>query len=316
MKMRIALVILLFRIAVGQSQTPDPPVGLSDLTQGLANPNLVDVPELTGVVKARGVKFDLTANELASLLAAATKGNRDPAEVSALILACMEICQECRARTLAPMTKQELIGLLHRGFSSAAVLREVRVRGVSDIAISKASAEELRGVGAQEDLVGFLIPEDRIPVSLPEGGFKAFPLKRAEQYNAAAPEGWLKITAELSPSSQNEFVFKHNALFARATKGEDPADQGSEFNKPAPANLAVGMVEWDTTLEEVDQNHVVRGVAKVKPAIEFLPATEDPDGRNAFRIQIVNREKKAQRYSFWLRWRVRAAAGSGTGGRQ
>jgi hypothetical protein len=313
MKMHLSRLALFLPLAAGLGQTKqqNPPVKLSDITQGLANPHLVDVPELTELIKARSLSFDLTGSELGSILAAATKGNRDPDQVSALVLACIQTCQECRARLLSPMTKQELTALLRWGFRPAEILQEARVRGVQNIEISKASVEELRAAGAQDELISLLLPDDRMPVSAPGSDYTAFPLKR-EEYDITAQEGWLKVTIELPASSQNELLFKHNALFARTANGTYPTDLGCRFNKPAPTNTAAALVEWDSGLEELDQRNVSRGAAKLKPVIEYLTADKDPDGRNAFRIQIANREKKVQRYSFWLRWRTRMA-GTGAG---
>jgi len=289
-------------------QSPDGPMKFSDLTKALANPDYVEVNELTELIKIRGIGFELSEQYLGLILSNSIKGGRDPDQVAALILASMQACQECRARAIAPMTKDGLKQLISWGFSPSAILEEARVRGVADIEVSAAAAAELRTFGARDDLINLLMPDDKMPTKAPEGDFKPIALRRAEGYTPTALKGWLKITTDFPARSQSEFVFKHNALFVRTTSGEDPIVDldASSFNKPGPRNTSVELVDFQVTADNLDQKTgLFGGSAAIKPSAEYISADSDPDGRNAFRIHVGNKLNKPQRCVIYLEWTVR-----------
>jgi hypothetical protein len=293
-----------------------PPVSFDVLVEGLGDPDLDVIPALIEQIESRGIDFDL-GDQLGGILSAASKAKRDPNQVAALVTACLRVCQDCRARFLAPMTTEELKTLLKWGFTPEAVLQEARVRGVKDVQISEPAANVLRDAGATEELVNLLVPDDKIP-AFPLVGYKTLVLKHAEQYDPSAPEGWLKVATELPANNQSEFVFKHNGLFARSIKAGEPKDLGSYFNKPAPRNTGIELVDFKYGFESVgdEKRGVVTALLKPKPKnaslIEASYLEAGPDGRNAFRILITNKEGIPQQYSFYLRWKVRTAQKTST----
>jgi hypothetical protein len=295
---------------VAQVQSKAPAVSLSVLTKGLEDPDLIQVTELTESIQHQGIGFDLKNQQLSAILAAGIKGKRDPDQMAQLILACLDVCQDCRARFVSPMTKDELKNLLNLGFAPGAVLQEARARGVKDIEISEPAANELRASGADEELVRLLIPDDKIP-AFPIAGYKTLTLKHAEDYDPTAHEGWLKISTELPGNSQSEFIFKHNGLFERTVRGQDPRDLGSYFNKPAPRETTAEPIAFEHELEGIEEKgRTLNGLRKRKPppvevSVSYLGA--GPEGRGAFRILIANKEVSSQRYSFHLRWTVKTA---------
>jgi hypothetical protein len=300
---------------VAQVQDRAPAVSLSTLMKGLEKPDLAKVSELTESVQHQGISFDLKHQELRAILAAGIKGKRDPEQMAQLILACLDVCQDCRARFVSPMTMDELKNILNLGFAPAAVLQEARARGVKDIQISEPAANVLRAAGADEELVSLLIPDDKIP-AFPIAGYKTLTLKHAEDYDPAAHEGWLKITTELPGNSESEFIFKHNGLFERTVRGEDPKDLGSYFNKPAPRETTAESIAFEHELEGIEEKgRPLSGLRKRKPppvegSVSYLGA--GPEGRGGFRILIANKEVSSQRCSFHLRWRVKAAPKTST----
>ena len=165
-----------------------------------------------------------------------------------MITAALNACQDCRARYFTPMSLEELQTLLKR-FTPEAVFREVRARGVTGLEMSVATANVLRASGAKEDLIAFLVPDDKIPTIPLVAPYKTAPLKRAQEYDPAADEGWLKISAELEPNSQTEFIFKHTALFLKTVEGAEPKDIQAYFNKPAPRNKTAEFVDIECGLE-------------------------------------------------------------------
>jgi len=302
----VFLSFLVLRSMAGQSPSPGP-VTLEAVRQGLANPDFIEVPLLTEQIQIRGIAFPLGAQQLGDILQAAGQGKRDPRQIASLILTCFARCQDCRAGILSPMTENELKNLIKWGFTPPAALQEARVRGVKDLEISESEAHVLHEAGASDELVRLLIPDDKVP-TIPLAGYTVLTLKRAEDYDPTAAEGWLKVTAELPPNSQSEFVFKHTGLFVRAVSGGDPTDVGSYFNKPAPRNTAAGLVDMRCTLENLgDEKRIPqKGKSKTKetPVIESSYLGADSDGRQAFRIVLTNKEISARPYSFTLRWRV------------
>lgn len=313
------MLALVLGASVSRGQTPPAqPYNLADLVVGIANPNFAEIPELTDLVRSRGIDFNVGDQELGKIIDAGAKGKRDPAEMAVLIRTVLAACQDCRARYLAPMSLEELQTLLKR-FTPDAVFREVRARGVTGLQMSGATANVLRASGAKEDLIAYLIPDDKIPTIPLQPPYKVASLKPAQEYDPAAKEGWLKITAELPPGSQSEFFFKHNALFVKPLQGEEPKDVQAYFNKPAPRNKTAEFIEVECGLEspaiacgqEVkdEKRGVIRSVipknAKSKGTlIEYSYAAPDGDGRAGFQIAVTNPEKTAQKYSVYLRWRV------------
>ncbi len=308
--MRGLLVAGILMIACAQAQvkgSSDSPVPLAWLATGLGDPDAAEIPELISEVRRVGLGFDLGEPELAAILKAAADGKRNSDDVAKLVMVCLNACEKCRARAIAPLTKADLKTLLKWGFSPDAIWDEARIRTVPDMEISKATADELRETGALDDLIARLLPDDKMPTAPPEGEYRTLALRNSETYNANAPKGWLKVTADLPANSQNEFVFKHSALFARAVKGEEATVdlENSAFNRPTPRNTEKVYVELeDQFLDNLDQKSGLRrGAAKVKFSVEYLAA--DPDGRNAFQIQIMNMDKNPQRCSFSFGWKVR-----------
>ncbi len=300
----ISVSILSLVCCAAQIKAPELPIALSPLLKALAAPDLIDVPELTERIQRRGIDFDLD-QQLGEILAAAFKGKRDPKQVEALVTACLRGCQNCRARILAPLTKEELKTLLQWRFTPEAILLEARTRGVKDVEISATAANELRAAGANEDLVNLLVPDDRIPID-PLPGFKALSLKRAEEYDLSAPEGWLKITIELPKKSESEFIFKHNGLFAKAKSGGEPVGFGAYFNKPAPRNTDEKSIKHEVGVDNTDERSLLarKLTPKTKPEVKLSYVLADAEGRNAFRFVITNKDTSPQRCSVYLRWKV------------
>ena len=168
--------------------------------------------------------------------------------MAALIVAALNACQDCRARYFTPMSLEELETLLKR-FTPETVFREVRARGVTGLGMSGATANVLRASGAQEDLIAYLVPDDRIPTIPLVAPYKPVALKRAQEYDPAAKEGWLKINMVLPPGSQSEFIFKHTGLFIKTTGGAEPADIQAYFSKPAPRNKTAEFIDIECGLD-------------------------------------------------------------------
>src|ERR1700730_7091363 len=89
---------------IAQVVSVEPPLDLDVLVEGIGNPILTDVPTLTKEIRTRGIKFDLE-NHLTQILRAGINGKRDADQMAALVLACLQSCQDCRGRLLSPMTK-------------------------------------------------------------------------------------------------------------------------------------------------------------------------------------------------------------------
>ena len=310
--LHFALVCIVAVSCIAQSKGEAPPVKIEDLMEGLQNPEIVKVSELITIIQQQGIAFDLQDKELGDLLAAGVRGKRESTEMAALILACLQVCQNCRARVLSPMTKDEVKTLLHLGFSQEAILHEARVRGLKDMEISEPAAFELREAGASAELVDALVPDDKV-LTIPITGYETLDLKRAEDYDPKAEEGWLKITAESAPASQTEFIFKHTGLFARAIQGSLPKDLTAYFNKPAPKNVAEESIDFNRNIEAVDEKSVAVGPSRKRKQpppslIEVSYLGAGSDGRNAFKIVVANRDSITQRFTFNLHWRVRGQA--------
>jgi hypothetical protein len=294
---------------VAQVTPSELPVSLNVLLEGIGDPDLVEIPTLTQEIQRRGVDFD-PGKQLSAILSAASKGKRDPEQVAALVTACLEACQDCRARLYAPLTTEELRALLKSGFAPGTILQEVRARGVKDLEISEPSANMWKAAGASDELVAFLVPDDKIPVS-PVVGYKALPLKHAEEFDPSASEGWLKIAAELPSHSESEFIFKHNGLFLQVKKGDEPTSLSAYFNKPAPRNTPRELIDFKLELEGAGggEGPPQKGKPKGKQPPKVNPAEaaylgSGADGRDAFRVVLVNEEVTPQQYSVGLRWRV------------
>ena len=305
----VCLVLLLTPVAAQQKRAALP-VKLGALVDNLQDSEqTVKVPELIAAIQHQGIAFDVQDKELSDLLAAGARGKRESNEMAALILACLQVCQNCRSRILSPMTKDEVKTLLHLGFSQEAILYEVRVRGLKDMEISEPAAFELREAGASAELVSALVPDDKVP-TVPLAGYETLVLKRAEEYDPKAEEGWLKITAESAPASQTEFIFMHTGLFARAIQGSLPKDLAAYYNKAAPTNVAEESIDLKRNIEAVDEKGVAVGPSRKRKQappslIEVSYLGAGSDGRNAFKIVVANKDGIPQRFSFNLRWRVR-----------
>ena len=310
---------LTLAVLAGQTPNADSRIVLEDLLTALSNPGIAEVHELRDAIQRNGIRFDLKDDVLGRILDAGRQGKRDSKEMAALLTAAQMVCQDCRARILTPMSAEELQTLLKR-FTPEAVLREVRARGVTGLEPSEAAANVLRASGAKEDLIDFLIPDDRIPTIPLVAPYKAVSLKRALEYDPAADEGWLKITTELPANSQTEFIFKHNALFLKAVQSAEPKDIQAYFNKPAPRRKTSEFVDIECGLEtpaapcgqEVrDEKRgswvrsvLPKNVKNKTPLIEYSYIAPDGDGRAGFQIAVANPEKTAQKYAVYLRWRV------------
>src|ERR1700733_10458444 len=297
------LLVICYAQAVAQ-EAPTSPLKIEDITTGLANRDFIEVPVLKEGLESRGISFDLNKQRLAEILEAAKKGDRDPSEMADFIFTCIQVCESCRSQSLDPLSFEDLKRLSKWGFGPPAIDKEARLRGVKDLQVSKEAADELRAAGLKEEVIAFLVPDDRIPTPQMEG-YNAFTLKRADEYNPAAPEGFLKITTSLRPNSQSEFVFKHNSLFVKAIKGMEPEDLGAYFNKPTPRNTDIEMIDFSSGLEEYEGKGGLLGIGKKKDLIEVSKVKADGDGHTAFRIVLTNREtNRNQRLSFYVRWRL------------
>ena len=294
---------------IAQVLSVEPPLDLDVLVEGLGNPILTDVPALTKEIRTRGIKFDIE-NHLTQVLRAGITGKRDADQMAALVLACLQSCQDCRGRLLSPMTKAELLRLKQWRFSPDAILDEARTRGVSGIEMTESAANELRKAGFREDLVNQVVPDDKIPVTA-LAGYKTLPLKKAPEYDPSAQEGWLRVTASLPANNQTEFKFKHNALFAKTLKGSEAKIVSCSFNKPAPRNAKVQFVDFSQSkwgLEVWDQKRGSRqipfdGKSKTKPPMEVTYLDSEADGRNVFQIVLSN-DNTPKQYTFDFYWQV------------
>jgi hypothetical protein len=296
--------------AEAQVQGVEPPVDLDVLVEGIGNPILTDVPSLTKEIQSRGINFDLD-NHLTQILRAGVNGKRDADQMATLVEACLQACQDCRARYLTRMTKEDLITLKRLRFSPEAILYEAKVRGVDGIEKSEIAATELRAAGFSEDLVNLIVPDEQIPIGALDG-YTQLPLQRAAEYDPSATEGWLRVTAELPPTSESEFKFKHNGLFVKALKGAEPKILSCHFNKPAPRDKKVELVDvkqrgleaWDEkhkTAYAIDLDKKVKG----KPPMEVTYLEAGTDHRNVFRIVVRNSsDHSQQRFTFYFSWEV------------
>jgi hypothetical protein len=310
--------VLLTPVSRGQAPTAQP-YKLPDLIEGVANPGFADIPELTDSVRRLGIDFNVGDQELGEIIDAGAKGKRNPGEMAGLIRAVLNACQDCRARYLTPLSVEELQTLLKR-FTPEAVFREVRARGVTGLEMSGATANFLRASGAREDLIAFLVPDDKIPTIPLVAPYQTVVLKRAHEYDPGAQEGWLKINMELPPGSQSEFIFKHTALFIQTTEGAGPKDIQAYFSKPAPRNKTAEFIAIECGLDSPElvcgqevldpkRGTWVRSVQPKKsknktPLAEYTYVAPDDDGRAGFRIAVSNPEKTPQKYSVNLTWRV------------
>ncbi len=302
MKLLTGLFAISFVYGFAQAPAPEK---LEQITDLLAHQDFAEMSEIEGLVRTRGLDFDLEGQQLAKILEAATKGNRNPDEVSALILTCLKACHSCRAQALAPLTIEEIKSLQAWGFAVGDISHEAQVRGVRDLEISQAGADQLRAAGIREEVIAFLVPDDKVQTPLIEG-YKTLNLKRADEYDLAAPEGFLKVTTSLPPNSQSEFFFKHNALFIKIIKGMPPEDLGAYFNKPTPRNTDTNLIDLTSGVEDYEGKSGILGIGKKKEfPIEVSKVKADGDGRTAFRILATNKEpNRYQRFSFYIRWHL------------
>jgi len=310
----VSIIVLTCSGGVAQVKPASPPVEFDPLLEALKS----DVIEMNFVIKGiqdRGIAFDLGRSQLEAIVSAGSEGKRRPAEIAALIAVSLDACQKCYARFLKPLTQEELLTLLKRNHDSDLLLQEVKARGVKDVDVSEANANVLRAAGANEQLVGFLVPDDKVKIS-PLVDYKTFELKHAEDYDPSATEGWLKVTAQIPANSTSEFIFKHNSLFARAVAGGEPNTLAAYFNKPAPKNMSIDLLQYSGNLEggEVNAGDEKRGslIDRVKGktkdkgkdalTIEVVYLQADDTGRNSFRIRVANKQSTPQQSSFTLRW--------------
>jgi hypothetical protein len=312
MRIQGAFFVFLLSMACGAAQVlpVELPLDLETVVDGISNPVLTDVPTLTKEIRGRGIRFDLE-NHLTQILRAGINGKRDADQMAALVLACLQSCQDCRGRLLYPMTKAELFRLKQWRFSPDAIFDEARIRTVKDIAPSDVAANELRSAGFREDLVSQVVPDDKIPVAA-LAGYKILPLKRASEYDPSASEGWLRVTAGLPANSQSEFMFKHNGLFAKAKRGGEPNVVSCNFNKPAPRNTKAEFVDFSKNkwgLEVWDERHGSKPVpldnkSKSKSLLEISYLDAEADGRNTFQIVLSNNDGTPKQYTFYFYWQV------------
>jgi hypothetical protein len=320
MAVRVLLLAMLsYGLIKGQTPGADQRIVLDDLLTALSDPGIAEVAELRGAIQRNGIRFDVSSDVLGRILSAGNQGKRDPQEMAALITACLSACQDCRARFLTPLSVEELQTLLKR-FTPEAVFREVRARGVTGLEMSGAAANFLRASGAREDLIAFLVPDDKIPTIPLVAPYQTVVLKRAHEYDPEAQEGWLKINMELPPGSQSEFIFKHTALFIQTTEGAGPKDIQAYFSKPAPRNKTAEFIDIECGLDSPElvcgqevldpkRGTWVRSVQPRKsksktPLAEYTYVAPDGDGRAGFQIAVSNPEKTPQKYSVSLTWRV------------
>jgi hypothetical protein len=288
---------------------PEPPLPLEVLLEGLANPKLTDVPTLTKEIQNRGINFDLD-NHLTQILRAGLNGKRDADQMADLLAASRRACQECRARLLGRMTKEDLITLKRWRFTPEAILNEAKVRGVDGIEKSESAVKELRDAGFSEELVNLIVPDDQIPIGALDG-YTKLPLQRASEYDPSAAEGWLRVTAELPATSESEFKFKHNGLFVKAVKGVEPKVLSCNFNRPAPRGTKVDFVNiklrgievWDDS-RKISYPVDLDKKAKGKPTMDVSCLEAGTDGRNVFRIVLTNSKSGTQRCTFFFYWEV------------
>ena len=313
------VLLAIFSLAMLAAQPADTRIVLQDLLDALADPEVAKVPELSDSILRNGIQFDIKDDVLGRILDAGRQGKREPKEMAALITTALNACQECRAHYLTPLSLEELQTILKR-FTAEAISREVHARGVNGLELTPATANVLREWGAKEDLITFLVPDDRIPTIPLQPPYVAAALKRADEYDPEAKEGWLKISAELAPGSQSEFIFKHNALFLKSVTGPEPKDVQAFFNKPAPRNKTAEFIDIECGLEspaiacgqearDEKRGSWVRSVlpknSKNKtPLVDYTYVAPDGDGRAGFQIAVANPEKTAQKYSVYLRWKV------------
>ncbi len=307
-------------LTLGQAASPESPFDRDDLLRGLANPDFAEVTELTEAIQRRGIDFDLTNEQIGAILAAGVQGKRDPAQMAVLLMTSLRACQKCRAQFIVPLSLEELLISLKRSHDNDLLLQEVKARGVKDLDISEATANVLRAAGANEELVGFLVPDDKVKIS-PLIGYKMVELKHAEDYDTSATEGWLKITAQIPANSTSEFIFKHNSLFAQAVAGAEPTNVTAYFNKPAPRNTKIDLLQFSGNLEggeatAGDEKRGFLGIGKGKPKdekakdappLEVAYLGADDTGRNSFQIRVANKQSTPQQSSFTLRWMVLTA---------
>src|SRR5258708_25746252 len=131
------------------------------LLEGLEHSDLnIKVSTLTEAILQAGISFDFDKERLGAILAAGKKGGRDPKEMAELILATFRVCQTCRGQVLEPLTIQELKALTSWNFAPSAINEEARVRGVKDLQVSKAAADDLRSVGISDEVIAVLVPDD------------------------------------------------------------------------------------------------------------------------------------------------------------
>ena len=319
MTAKISSLAFVLAVSVLNGQTPSEPYTLPDLLLGIENPKFAEIPDLTDSLRNRGIDFNVSDQELGKIIEAGNKGRRDPREMAGLIREVLNACQSCRAHAYAPMSIDEFRAILKR-FSPDAVLQEVKARGVTGLELTPATANVLHEWGAKDDLIAFLVPDDKIPTIPLQAPYQPAPLKRADEYNPGATEGWLKINMELAPGSQSEFIFKHNALFVKPVTGGTPNDIQAFFNKPAPRNKTAEFIDIDCGLEnpamacgqearDEKRGSWVRSVlpknSKIKTSlIDYTYLAPDDDGRAGFQIAVANPEKTAQKYSVYLRWKV------------
>jgi len=303
--------------ALSQVPAPESPYPREELLRGLANPDFAEVAELTEAIQRRGIDFELTNEQIGAILAAGVQGKRDPAQMAALLMTSLRVCQKCRAQFIVPLSLEEVLTSLKRSHDNDLLLQEVKARGVKDLDISEATANVLRAAGANEQMVGFLVPDDKVKIS-PLIDYKTVELKHAEDYDTSASEGWLKVTAQIPANSTSEFIFKHNALFARAIAGGEPNTLAAYFNKPAPRNTNIDLLQFIDNLEGDEATAgdekrgglpwIGKGKSKDKgkdaPSIEVTYLKADDTGRNSFRIRVANKQSTPQELPFTLRWMV------------
>jgi hypothetical protein len=299
-------IFCLLGVAVSCAAQAAGPLTLKGVVDLLSQKDYVQVREIEEQVLMRGIGFNVDEGSIAQILNAGTLAAREPKEMASLVVACFRVCSNCRAQAIQPMTLGEIASLRAWGFPAGAIDREVRVRRIADLPLSRESADRLRKLGLAEDLIALLVPDDRIPVALPEG-YKAFNLRRAEEYDAAAPDGFLKVVVELRANSKCDLIFKHNSLFAKSLNGQPPVELSAIFSKPTPRPEELDSIEFHSGLEDYkEESGGMFGMGKKKESpLEAAKIPAGPDGRTSFRMTLTNSSAaRDQRFSLYIRWRV------------
>src|SRR5262249_39790343 len=102
---------------------------------------------------------------------------------------------------------------------------------------------------------------------------------------------------------------QHTGLFLKTLSGAKPNVANATFTKPAPKNLPFEMIDISCNLNApkltaCDTNTDKK--SKEPPLAQQRYVLPNAEGRNGFKIELANRDKKkAQMYEIQLKWVVR-----------